>query len=80
MLPQIKVNYGYNTDWNSPLIVSPNWNTKSYVFNERKRKIIKKTCTIYRRRERQGKNVLEFEFGYEHFDTSITVLESTGLL
>ena len=34
----------------------------------------------YRRRERQAKNVLEFEFGYEHFDTSITVLESTGLL
>ena len=70
VLPRIKVNYGYNIDWN--------WNTKSYVFNERKRKIIKKNMH-YRRRERQAKNVLEFEFGYEHFITSI-MLESTGLL
>ena len=34
----------------------------------------------YRRPERYSKNVLGFEFGYEHFNTSITVLESTGLL
>ena len=48
VLPRTNVKYDCNTYWNSPLIVSPNSNTKSYVFNGRKgkKKFFKKSCTI----------------------------------